>query len=79
MILYGYIAASGLKTLQTVDLDNNKQLIIVSVVLTIGASGLVLGYTAFDLAFSLEIGVALAMIAGIILNLILREPKLKSE
>lgn len=79
MILYGYIAASGLKTLKTIDLDNNKQLIIVSVVLTIGASGLVLGYTAFDLAFSLEIGVALAMIAGIILNLILHEPKLKSE
>ena len=79
MILYGYIAASGLKTLKAVDLDNNKQLIIVSVVLTIGASGLVLGYTALDLAFSLEIGVALAMIAGIILNLILREPKLKSE
>ena len=75
MILYGYIAASGLKTLKAVNLDDNKQLIIVAVVLTIGASGLVLALTT---AFSLEIGVALAMIAGIVLNLILRDKKSES-
>lgn len=66
MILYGYIAASGLKTLinNKVDLENNKNLIIVSVVLTVGVSGIWL----FDAAFS---GVALAMVLGVILNLIL--------
>lgn len=76
MILYGYIAASGLKTLKQVDLENNKQLIITAVVLTIGASGLALALTA---QFSLEIGVALAMVAGIILNLVLRDKKSESS
>lgn len=68
MILYGYIAASGLKTIlnNRVDLENNKNLIIVSVILTVGVSGIYL----FDAAFS---GVALAMVLGVILNLILRE------
>lgn len=66
MILYGYIAASGLKTLKNVDLDDNKNLIIVSVVLTVGVSGIWL----FDEAFA---GVALAMVLGIILNVILRK------
>lgn len=75
MILYGYIAVSGLKTLKVVNFDDNKQLIITAVVLTIGASGLVLGLTV---DFSLEIGVALAMIAGIILNLVLRDKKSES-
>ena len=67
MILYGFIAASGLKTLITnmVDLNDNKNLIVVSVILTVGVSGIVF----FDAAFS---GVALAMVLGVILNLVLR-------
>ena len=70
MILYGFIAASGLKTIinSKADLNNNKNLIIVSVVLTIGVSGIWL----FNAAFT---GVSLALIAGIILNLILRPQK----
>lgn len=67
MILYGYIAASGLRTLinNRVDLNDNKNLIVVSVILTVGVSGIWL----FDAAFS---GVALAMVLGTLLNLILR-------
>lgn len=67
MILYGYIAASGLKTLLSskVDLNNNKNLIVVSVILTVGVSGIFLFHESFA-------GVSLAMILGIILNLILR-------
>lgn len=67
MILYGYIAASGLKTLinSNIDLNDNKNLVIVSVILTVGVSGIYL----FDTAFT---GVSLALISGIILNLILR-------
>ena len=74
MILYGFIAASGLKTIinNKVDLENTKNLIIVSVILTVGVSGIFF----LDAAFS---GVALAMVLGVFLNLILREPKLKSE
>lgn len=70
MILYGFIAASGLKTIinNKVDLENNKNLIIVSVVLTVGVSGIFF----LDAAFS---GVALAMTLGVILNLILRDRK----
>ena len=68
MILYGFIAASGLKTIinNKVDLNNNKNLTVICVILTVGVSGIWL----FDAAFS---GVALAMILGVVLNLILRE------
>lgn len=68
MILYGYIAASGLKVMinSHVNLENNKNLIITSVILTVGVSGIWLFHESFA-------GVSLAMILGIILNLILRE------
>ena len=68
MVLYGYIAASGLKTLMhnKVDLNNNKNLTIVSVVLCVGVSGIFLFSESFT-------GVSLAMILGVILNLILKE------
>lgn len=70
MILYGYIAASGLKTIiqNSVDLNRNKDLIIVCVILTTGVSGIYF----LDAAFS---GVALAMVLGVILNLALRDLK----
>lgn len=70
MILYGYIAASGLKTLisNQVDLNDNKNLIIVSVILTTGVSGIWLFNSAFT-------GISLALILGIILNLILKNKK----
>lgn len=68
MILYGYIAASGLKTIvnNKIDLEKPKNLIIVSVILTVGVSGIYL----FDAAFA---GVSLAMVLGVILNLLLRD------
>lgn len=71
MILYGFIAASGLKTLinSRVDLNDNKNLIIVSVILTVGVSGLWLFHSAFT-------GVSLALIIGLVLNTILRPKKI---
>lgn len=76
MILYGYIAASGLKTLinSKVNLDNNKNLIITSVILTSGVGGIALTLIFGQVVFSFT-GVALSMTLGVILNLILREPK----
>ena len=70
MILYGYIAVSGLKTLMNSkeDFNSNKTLVIVSVILTVGVSGIWL----FSESFA---GVSLAMVLGVILNLILREKK----
>ena len=66
MILYGFIAASGLKTIinNKINLEDNKNLIVICVTLTIGVSGIFL----FDAAFS---GVALAMVVGVITNIIL--------
>ena len=68
MILYGYIACSGVKMLQGVNLNNQKNLIMVSATLSIGISGIALGSTTFALS-----GTALALVFGIILNLILKE------
>lgn len=70
MILYGYIASSGLKTLvrSKADLEDNKNLIIVSVILTVGVSGIFL----FTASFA---AVSLSMVLGVILNLILRNKK----
>ena len=70
MILYGYIACSGLKTLMSnkVDLEENKRLIVTSVILTVGVSGVYL----FSQSFA---GVSLAMVLGVILNLILKDKR----
>mgnify|MGYP002673164107 CR=1 FL=1 len=66
-ILYGFIACSGIKMLQKIDLDNQKNLIITSVVLSLGISGLVLGGATFSLSAT-----ALALVVGIVLNVVLR-------
>lgn len=67
-VLYGFISASGIKLLKDVDLNDQKNLIICSVVLSLGISGVVLGGETFNLS-----GTALALIAGIVLNFILKE------
>ena len=68
IILYGFIACSGIKMLQKTDLNIQKNLIMVSVVLSLGISGLVVGGTTISFSAT-----ALALIAGVILNLILKE------
>lgn len=68
MVLYGFIANSGIRTLQSVDFNNQKNLIVSSVVMSLGISGVVVGNDTFHLS-----GTALALIAGIILNFVLKE------
>ncbi len=68
VILYGFIAASGIKMLQKVNLNEQKPLIIVSSVLSLGVSGVILGGDVISFTST-----ALALIVGIVLNLILRE------
>ena len=68
IILYGFIACSGIKMLQKIDLNIQKNLIIVSTVLSLGISGLVVGGTTISFSAT-----ALALIVGVILNLILRD------
>ena len=68
LILYGYIACSGVKMLQQTDLNNQKNLIMVSSVLSLGISGLAIGGAEFALS-----GTALALVFGIVLNIIMKE------
>ena len=67
-VLYGFISSSGIKMLKQVDFNSQKNLIICSVVLSLGISGVVLGGEVFSLS-----GTALALLAGVVLNLILKE------
>lgn len=68
IILYGFIACSGIKMLQKIDLNIQKNLIMVSTVLSLGISGLVVGGTTISFSAT-----ALALIVGVILNLVLRD------
>lgn len=68
IILYGFIACSGIKMLQKTDLNKQKNLIIVSTVLSLGISSLVVGGSTISFSAT-----ALGLIVGIILNLVLKE------
>jgi len=68
IILYGFIACSGIKMLQKTDLNVQKNLVIVSTVLSLGISGLVVGGATMSLSAT-----GLALVVGIILNLLLKE------
>ena len=68
LILYGFIACSGIKMLQQVNLNVQKNLVITSAVLSLGISGLVIGNSTISFTAT-----ALALIVGIILNFILKE------
>ena len=74
LVLYGFIAMSGIKSLQGVDLNKSKNSLIVSVVLIAGIGGLTLNFIFGDIPFTFT-STALAMILGIVLNLILRDKK----
>lgn len=68
IILYAYIAISGVKMLKDVDLNNQKNLLTVAIPLSIGISGIAVGGTTFALS-----GTALALVCGIIINLLLKD------
>ncbi len=64
--LYGFIAVSGLKMLQDVDLNDNSNLFVVSAILISGIGGMALKLGQVTLT-----EIACALILGIIVNLIL--------
>ena len=66
MALYGFIAVSGLKMIKNIDLDENRNLFVVSAILIAGVGGLTLTFGNVTLT-----EVAAALILGIIINLIL--------
>ena len=67
MALYGFIAVSGLKMVQNVDLNKNKNLFVVSVILICGIGGLTVNFGKVTIT-----EVACALILGIITNLLLK-------
>lgn len=64
--LYGFIAVSGLKMIQDVDLGQNKNLFVVAVILICGIGGLSISFGKVTIT-----SIACALILGIITNLIL--------
>ena len=63
--LYGFIAVSGLKMIQKVDLEDNKNLFVVSVILIAGVGSMVVSFGSITLT-----SVACALILGILTNVL---------
>ena len=63
--LYGFIAVSGLKMIQNVDLNDNRNLFVVSVILIAGVGGMSLVFGKITVT-----SVACALILGILVNLL---------
>ena len=73
MALYGFIAVSGLKMVQKVDLEQNKNLFVVSSILIAGIGGLQLSFGKITIT-----SIACALILGIIVNKLLsKDPSAK--
>lgn len=68
--LYGFIAVSGLKMLQGVNLDDNRNLFTASVILIAGVGGMVLNFGNITIT-----EVACALILGILTNIMLGRKK----
>ena len=66
MSLYGFIAVSGLKMLQPVDLNKNRNLFVASVILISGIGGLSLTFGKVTIT-----SIATSLILGILVNVIL--------
>ena len=71
--LYGFIAVSGLKMIQKVDLGEHRNLFVVAVVLICGIGGLTLTFGKVTLT-----SIACSLILGIIVNLICNGTKAQS-
>jgi uracil permease len=68
--LYGFIAVSGLKMLQKVDLEKNANLFTASVILIAGIGGMAIAIGKVTLT-----SIACALILGIIVNVVLNRKK----
>ena len=68
--LYGFIAVSGLKMIQKVDLESNANLFTVSVILITGIGGMAMAIGKVYIT-----NIACALILGIIVNLILNKAR----
>ena len=74
MALYGFIAVSGLKMVQKIDLDHNKNLFVISSILISGIGGLSLSFGKITIT-----SIACALILGIIVNKLLSKETENTE
>lgn len=67
---YGMIGASAIKFLKktSINFDNQKTIWIFAIMLMVGTSGLAISYNTFNIT-----GICLAIIVGVVLNLILKD------
>ena len=74
LLLFGTIASVGVQNLiqHKVDLNDTRNIIIVSVVLTMGIGGAILTFGTFSIS-----GIGLSAVIGVLLNLLL--PRKKEE
>lgn len=81
VLLYGFIASSGVKVLikNKVDFNNNKNLIVISSILVTGIGGLVLKFGNINKPVIEITSVAFSMIIGILLNIILKDKNNKNN
>ena len=78
--LYGFIAVSGLKMIQKVDLGDNRNLFVVSVILIAGVGGFAMTFVLPNNAGTITLTeVACALILGIVVNLIVNLGKKDQE
>ena len=76
LLLFGSIASVGIQNLvnHKVNLDETRNIIIVSVVLTLGIGGAILPMGSFSLS-----GIGLSALAGVILNLVIPKTKINTS
>ena len=72
--LYGFIAVSGLKMIQNVDLNENRNLFVVSVILIAGVGGMTLSFGTVTVT-----SIACALILGILTNVLLAKKTEKND
>lgn len=72
--LYGFIAVSGLKMIQSVDFNDNRNVFTVSVILICGIGGMELTFGSVTIT-----SIACALILGIIVNLVLSKKSEKTD
>ena len=72
--LYGFIAVSGFKIFQTVDLNKNRNLFVASIIFITGVGGMIVTFGAVQIRT-----VACALILGILTNVMLSKEKDETE
>jgi len=76
LLLFGTIASVGINNMikAKINMNDTRNLVIVSLILTVGIGGAVLSFGKFSLA-----GIGLASLVGVILNLVLPKKSKKDE